>query len=192
MVTWSGSQDAQGYELKDFRNEQLAAKPVYTSPDDEGRLIFVTTPGADYGPWEGDDVTGDWVRPASWGGGGYTEPGLLLYSDPRPLQDFGIGFAPFVPAYIYTSRALLPTDILFLQILCDNFGSPDLVGAGNLGPGVPIGSLGELQYHVWWDAGLGLIFFGSSANYAVNLIAIDTVSGDTLDVITIDIEAPPP
>jgi hypothetical protein len=68
-MKWSGPQSAEGFELQNYRDETMAAKPAYSSPDDAGRTIFVTTPGADYGVWIGSEAVTDWIRPATFGGG---------------------------------------------------------------------------------------------------------------------------
>jgi len=193
MSKWSGPQDADGNELQNYRDETLAAVPAYVSPDDAGRRIWVSTAGADYGPWVGDDDTGDWVRPSTFGGsgGGYAEPGLLMWVDPRPLVGFGNGFDPLSPAFVILSRPLTAFEVLYLQMSCDDGGLPAIVGAGNLGVTIALGPGTVTAQEVWWDQKDGLGPFFVDDSWSVNLLVNDLDSGNTMDVITVDVEGPP-
>lgn len=59
MTQLSGHQQYNGFQALNFKFEQVAALPTFVAAD-EGRLIFVTTAGPDYGPWIGGSVS--WVK----------------------------------------------------------------------------------------------------------------------------------
>jgi len=193
-MQWSGHQDAQGFELQNYRDETLAAKPAYSSPDDEGRKIFVDTPGADYGPWVGDEDSGDWIRPGAFGGSGagYTEAGLLMLLDPRPMADFGAGFDPLDPAYVVVRRPLDTLEELYLQATCDDGGGGQaIVGNGNILSEIPWGPGTVTVYEVWWDSQGGLFPPFSTGYWNVNLLVVNTDTGDIVDVLTVAVNGAP-
>lgn len=187
-MKWTGNQNAQGRELQNYRDEVLATKPSYSSPTDAGRKIFISTLGADYGEWVGDEEVTDWVRPAAFGGQGYTEPGLLCWVEPQ-LVDGVAGFAPGTLANVMLKRAPTVNEVLLLlqQYDTDGIGTPGLLPAATR---VAWGAYGDLwSEQVWWNAGafgIAPILLTGFPTHA-RLVLYDTVVGVYRDGLSVSI-----
>src|SRR5512136_3080673 len=66
-MKWSGSQDANGFQIQNVRYELVASVPAPWVDAWEGRPVFVVTPGPTYGPWVGDKGSGTFRRPSGYG-----------------------------------------------------------------------------------------------------------------------------
>jgi hypothetical protein len=119
-MKWSGNQDAQGFQLSNYRDETLDVLPAYVVGDDSGRKIFVgDIASPDYGPWIGDDPSGGWQRPGFYGGGGgggYLEPSLMCVVEPHIFFPGSTGFSPVDPAFVTTSRILDVDESVILKV----------------------------------------------------------------------------
>ena len=73
MSKWTGDQSAEGYELLDFSIHRVSTLPLPYDAAWEGRPIFVTSAGPNYGLWIGGKTT--WERVT---GGGGTSTDIIL------------------------------------------------------------------------------------------------------------------
>jgi hypothetical protein len=111
----TGPVDGNGQALNDVRFEALAAVPGPWEDAWEGRPIFVTTAGADYGPWVGSKDAGAFVRYGG-GGSGYLEASLLCHMSPHIMFADATGFTPFDPVIFVTSRPLTVDENFYLKL----------------------------------------------------------------------------
>lgn len=130
------------------------------------------------------------------GGGGYTEPGLLLWTEPERVEQFSFGFDISVPLVVIMSRVLLPTEEFRLRLMRTDVGPTPL----EIDPGIVVdvqsfAGVDFIATYVYWDIGAENIIpwegYSWPPKLKVKLLVRDYVADKWVDGMTIDFEGPP-
>lgn len=130
------------------------------------------------------------------GGGGYVEPGLLLWTEPEYIEPGAYGFNVAVPLVVIMSRALGPNEQLRLRLMRSDPGPTPV----EIDPGivVDVQSMAGVDFvatYVWWDIGGEFILpwegYFFPPNLKAHLFVYDIVLLKYIDGMTIDVTGPP-
>jgi hypothetical protein len=187
-------QDDVDFALAEHHNKQGTQLRELTDAVkalDDFKDLFPPIVGGDAGKALVVNGTEDGYEHAA-AGGGYTEPGLLCFTEPEYVQDWWYGFDPMMPLIVVTHRALTIDEVIRLRLLRSDIGPPVEINPGIVVDEFSVGDF--FATYVWFDTEGETIIpiegYEFPSMFKVHLLVYDTATSAWVDGMTIDYRGP--